>query len=443
MRLPALLLTAALFVWSQPARDRHVVIISIDGLPAYALKDASIPLPTLRKLAREGAVAEAMEVVNPAVTWPNHTSMVTGVTPAKHSVLYNGLAVRGPAGEPLKVEPWRNKGELVAVPTLYDVAHAAGLTTAEVDWVAILNAPTITWTFPERPRLTDTVVKEMIAAGAVTEGEIESFIKAPITHRDEVWTLAGQHIIEKHKPNILLWHLLTTDSAQHRYGARSLAGNTALALADAKVQRLLDSLQRAGIRERTTIFVLSDHGFKTYKYVIHPNAALRAKGLLREANGKMEADVWTIPEGGTAMVYITRPERRAELLPMLRTLFSGVTGVSQVLGGDDFGRLGLPTPASNSRMADLVLAAAEGYAFDAAQTGETVTPVQAGTTPGAHGYLNTDSEMDAVFIASGAGIKPGVKLGRVRNLDVAPTAARLLGLEMREVEGRLLSEILK
>lgn len=443
MRICVLLLAVALLLRAQPARDRHVVIISIDGLPAYALQDTSIPLPTLRKLAREGAVAEAMEVVNPAVTWPNHTSMVTGVVPAEHGVLYNGLAIRGAAGEPVTVEPWRNKAELVAMPTLYDVAHAAGLTTAEVDWVAILDAPTITWAFPERPRMTDTVVREMTAAGMITEADVQSFAKASIVYRDEVWTLAGQHIIEKHKPNLLLWHLLTTDSAQHRHGARSLAGNTALALADAKVQRLLDSLDRAGIRDRTTVFILSDHGFKTFKQVIHPNAALRSRGLLRVTSGKIEADVWVIPEGGTAMVYITRPERRAELLPILRTLFSGIAGVSQVLGNGDFGRLGLPTPDANKRMADLVLAAAEGYSFDAAHNGESVTPVPAGTTPGTHGYINTDSEMDAVFIVSGAGIRPGVKLGRVRNLDVAPTAAKLLGLEMRNIQGRLLGEVLK
>ena len=93
MRLAVLLLTS-LTLFAQARRDRHVVIISIDGLAAYAFNDRSIPLPNLRRLASEGAAAEAMTVVNPAVTWPNHTSMVTGVTPARHTVIYNGLAQR-------------------------------------------------------------------------------------------------------------------------------------------------------------------------------------------------------------------------------------------------------------------------------------------------------------------------------------------------------------
>ena len=83
----------------QAARDRHVVVISIDGFAAFSWNDPMLAVPTLRRLAREGAAAEAMIPVNPTVTWPNHTSMVTGVRPERHSVLYNGWAVRGAEGE--------------------------------------------------------------------------------------------------------------------------------------------------------------------------------------------------------------------------------------------------------------------------------------------------------------------------------------------------------
>jgi hypothetical protein len=94
-------------------------------------------------------------------------------------------------------------------------------------------------------------------------------------------------------------------------------------------------------------------------------------------------------------------------------------------------------------MADLVLAAADGYAFNGSDAGDPVSEVAAGSTPGAHGYLSTESDMDAALIISGAGIKPGTKLGKVRNLDVAPTAARLLGLTMKDVEGKVLTGILR
>ena len=86
----------------------HVVIITLDGFGGWALDDPQLPLPTLRKLAAGGAVAKGMRPVNPTVTWPNHTSIVTGVTPARHGVLFNGSLIRQPGVVP-RVEPWVDK----------------------------------------------------------------------------------------------------------------------------------------------------------------------------------------------------------------------------------------------------------------------------------------------------------------------------------------------
>ncbi len=426
--LSTLALAAAGPLAAQVRKNRHVILISIDGFAAYALNDPGLPLPTIRRLARDGAAADSMQTVNPSVTWPNHTSMVTGVTPARHGLLYNGMPVRQGEGKPLKVEPWVPKETLVLAPTVYDLAHQAGLTTAEIDWVAIHQAKTITWSFAERPLLTDAIPREMIAAGLVTEAEIRDFAKADIVLRDEIWTQAAVHILKKHKPNLMLFHLLATDSSQHRYGARSLGGRTALALADARIKQIVDT-----VGDRATIIIVSDHGFKTYDKVIQANAFLAAKGL--------QEDVWVIPEGGSAMVYITRSAKKSELGPKLRSDLAGIPGVKAVIEPSSFDQHGFPPP--NDRMADLVLLAEDGYSFGGAAKGETVTNIPAGSTPGAHGYVSTDPDMNAVFVAWGAGIKRGARLGSVRNLDVAPTIAKLLGLEMKNIQGRALTEALQ
>jgi hypothetical protein len=47
-----------------------------------------------------------------------------------------------------------------------------------------------------------------------------------------------------------------------------------------------------------------------------------------------------------------------------------------------------------------------------------------------------------LFIASGSGIRPGVKLGVIDNVDVAPTMAELLGLTLGKVDGKALKQIL-
>ena len=49
--------------------ERHVVVISIDGFAAYLVDDPKVPLPIIRRLAREGCIIKGgMTVSDPSVT---------------------------------------------------------------------------------------------------------------------------------------------------------------------------------------------------------------------------------------------------------------------------------------------------------------------------------------------------------------------------------------
>src|SRR3954447_14181111 len=101
--------------------DRHVVVISIDGLPASYLDDPQASLPVLRGLVKSGvAAAGGMRVSDPSVTWPNHTTLMTGVHPDRHGVLVNGLPERQGPGRPVRVTPGKDQRDLVRVPLLFD-----------------------------------------------------------------------------------------------------------------------------------------------------------------------------------------------------------------------------------------------------------------------------------------------------------------------------------
>ena len=427
---------------SAPSRSpNHVVIITLDGFGAWALDDPYLPVPTLRRLAARGAVAKGMRPVNPSVTWPNHTTLVTGVTPAKHGVLFNGVLVRKP-GVPPVVEPWHDKKEMVRVRTLYDLAHERGLTTAQVDWVAILHAPTITWEFPERADSKGAIAREMIKAGIVSEADADAFAQKNIVWRDAMWTAAASHILRRHRPNLLLFHLLNLDSTQHRYGPRTPAALTAMAHLDAGVATIVRTLEETGLAPTTTVFVVADHGFKAVKRQIRPNAALAKAGLLKADGGKVsEADAYVVPEGGTALVYATRDDPSGDILRRAKQAIEHLEGVDKVIEPREYAQYGFPQPASNDQMAAFVLTAKEGYAFGAAAGDQTVVDASEGSL-GAHGYVATDPDLRALFIASGRGIKRGVTLDVIDNVDVAPTAARLLGIDMRDTDGKVLEQIL-
>jgi predicted AlkP superfamily pyrophosphatase or phosphodiesterase len=251
------------------------VVLSVDGLPAFALDDPKLPMPTLRMMAAQGTAARAMRTVNPTVTWPNHTSMVTGVDASIHQVLFNGRLMKSTPTAAPRVEPWRDKAEMVHAPTVYDLAFRSGLTTAQVDWVAITNPGTITWEFAERPGLQGAVEREMIAAGEASESDIAGFFKSNPAWRDLMWTRAAAFITRKHKPNLGLYHLLNLDGAHHTYGPRTPAGNTAMAFADTLIRQILDASRAAGTFDRTTFLLVSDHGFKPVKKYIRGNVALK------------------------------------------------------------------------------------------------------------------------------------------------------------------------
>jgi predicted AlkP superfamily pyrophosphatase or phosphodiesterase len=213
-----------------------------------------------------------------------------------------------------------------------------------------------------------------------------------------------------------------------------------MAFLDDRVKQILDTLNRTGLASRATVIVVSDHGFRTIAHKIHPNVLLLQKNLLRPGASEPKDGAYVVAEGGVANVYVTNPDRKTEVVAQLRGIFSDAEGVERVYGTEEFAALGLPTPAQSDQAPDIVLAAKPDYAFSGESGGNFVTEVHEG---GTHGYLNTDPKMQAIFIACGAGIPKGIRLGNISNLDVAPTIAELLGLQMLNVEGHAIQQIIK
>ena len=213
--------------------NHHVLLITIDGLAAFYLKDATAPLPTLRKLANDGAAADGLRVSYPSITWPNHTTLVTGVHPEKHLVLFNGVLRRTGDGGGVVVDPRRDKAELVAVPTIFDLLYKSGYRTAGINWPCTRNSGTLHDDFPDAPEqvthTTPELRKELVAAGIFKDETDQSFLPHSAASKDQIWTAAAAHVIRKRKPNFMLFHMLITDGIQHRYGPRTPAAYSCLA----------------------------------------------------------------------------------------------------------------------------------------------------------------------------------------------------------------------
>jgi predicted AlkP superfamily pyrophosphatase or phosphodiesterase len=115
------------------------MLISIDGLKPEAVLQAQqqgLHLPNLIRMTTDGAYATGVWVVLPTLTYPSHTTLLTGVSPARHGIYANTTF------DPLSrnYQGWYWYAEDIRVPTLWDAAHRVGLTTANVYWPVSVGA---------------------------------------------------------------------------------------------------------------------------------------------------------------------------------------------------------------------------------------------------------------------------------------------------------------
>jgi predicted AlkP superfamily pyrophosphatase or phosphodiesterase len=428
-------------------QNRHVIVVSIDGLAAYLLDDPKAPLPTIRALARAGTVATGgMKVSNPSVTWPNHTSLVTGTRPEKHGVLANGVLVRGAVGLPTVVDPKRDQQDLVRMPTIFDAVHAAGLTTGDINWPCTRASKTLHDSFPDVPEqvvhMTPRLRTALVAAGILHDETQASFAANSVVGRDLIWTEAACHVIRQRKPNLLLVHLLNVDATHHSLGPQTPAGYTANAYADMCLAKLVAATKEAGISEQTTFIVLADHGFTMTPKAICPNVVLRQEGLLTVTAGKLaEARVHVFPEGGVGLVYCTDPGTVAADREKVKSLLKEKEGVAEILFPDRYAEVGLPLPREYPQSPDAILVAKDGYAVSATVAGDSfvIANTEARTSLGSHGFVSTFNKMNAICVLSGSGIRRGGQVEKIENIDIAPTIARLLQVEFPSADGKPLS----
>lgn len=426
----------------------RAILISIDGLAGFYWDDPRARMPNLRALAERGALARRMETIFPSTTWPSHASLVTGVTPDHHGVVANHILNRATqTAEDLTGDPVYDAAEIFRVPTIHDVARAAGLRTAAIDWPGTRRAASLDFNLPffktqvsYEAHTSADVWKELSTLGYPVD-RLGEWAQLPKRFLKDMMVadLAG-HVLTRHAPDLLLLHFLCTDSFQHLHGPRSAEAYWAIAYVDGLIGRLLDRLPAP---DRTAIFVVSDHGFFPVEREIRPNVRLRRLGVLSlDAGGRIErADARFVTNAGAGSLYVNDPANRAATARDLAAELRSLEGIANVWTIDEYATLGLPTPAGHVWMGDALLEAAPGYVF----VDDASDPEECGPTRfyrGTHGQRPSWPDNGAFFLAAGSGIRRGIELPAIVNRDVAPTIALGLGLRMDSAAGRPLTEIL-
>jgi predicted AlkP superfamily pyrophosphatase or phosphodiesterase len=427
----------------KPAQDaseiRHVIIVSIDGLmPAtYTDPDArGLKVPTLRFLAKNGAISSGARSVMPTLTYPAHTSIATGAHPAKHGIVTN--AAWDPMGR--NQDGWRWYSEDIRVPTLWQVAKAKGLRTALVNWPVTVGA-NVDFLLPEYWRASNKEDLKLTRALA-TRGLLDAVAKrhpdfydryTPPNVKDSIGADVATYIIETKRPHLLMLHIFEVDHWQHEKGPWSPEAKTAIENADAQLARIVAAAKSSGIWNQTALVVVSDHGFRSYTQRIRPGVLLREKGLisLDDRNRITDWKAVVVQASGTAFFYLKDKKDEATRSALLSTFTSLAgkpgSGISRMLLPEDIAALG------GDHEAVLAIESAEGFAFSSGYTGDLIFPTSANSVAG-HGWPPDRPEMLASMILYGPGIAPG-KIEDARLIDVAPTVASWLDLKMAQADG--------
>lgn len=412
-----------------------VMLISIDGLhPAYVTEPqrCKVELTHLRDFVTHGAYARGVVGVVPTITYPSHTTLLTGVAPAVHGIVANTTF------DPLGVnrEGWYWYAEDMRAPTLWQAAAQAKLTTASINWPVTVGDTHIDYLIPEFWRASTPDDLKLMRALARPEGlmrQLESklgpFVDgyAEVVQDDAVRTKFTVELWKEHKPDFLATHLIALDGTEHHEGPFTAAACETLQSLDGMIGELAAA---AIARDPSSIVVIvSDHGFIATHTTVNLATRFVDAGLIKlkqsatPAVEAWDAQIW--PGGGVgAVVLRDRSDQvvRAKVAKLLHELKGDPrNGIVRVLDKSELAKLG------GFPGAEFLVEFAPGFYLGTGLRGDLLTPA---ALKGMHGYLPERPEMHSVFFVKGKGIAEGRDLGVIDMRRIAPTLAKLLQIRM-------------
>jgi predicted AlkP superfamily pyrophosphatase or phosphodiesterase len=410
----------------------RVLLISVDGMKPESYTDPALAArtPTLRRLMQDGVWAEGVIGVTPTVTYPSHTTLITGVEPARHGVYDNRIL----DPENRSNGAWYWYARTIQVQTLPGVLRARGLTAAGITWPVSVgmeldyNAPE----FPGTSRHAEGV--QLLRALSMPRSLFDAAELArgtpfgwPQTDRDRTDLTA--FILRTYAPSFTMLHLIGLDAAQHTYGPGSPQALDALAQIDGYVGELVAVARQAPGGDRTTIAIVSDHGFLPLATQLQPNTAFREAGLIDvSAAGAVTGwRAWFHAAGGSGYVYVKDAADRPRVAAILETLRKDpANGIRAVWTADDLAKAGAhPDAQFGIDMQD---------GFYTANAHDVIRKPT--TSKGGHGFAPDRTALHASLILAGPAVTRRGSLGVVRLTQVAPTLAGIFGVGLDPQAGQ-------
>ena len=423
-------------------------IISLDNL---AGDDDLRELPSFRYYLEHAAYCFHVDSVYPSVTYPAHTTIVTGRFPAHHGIYNNTLF----QPERLGREDWNWKSRRIKGRTLFDLAYEKGLTTAAYLWPVTGGNRKIRYNMPEvfANRPWDNQIITSLRNGSI-RFQLEAFLhhgKEMDGIRQPALDQFLHHVVldtfQKYRPEVQFIHYVDLDAMRHTYGHSSPEAGEALRRHDRRLKEIFDLVEQMGLMEQTHFVILGDHSSIDEHSAVYLNVLFRTAGLLQlKENGAVRN--WQALShtcDGSAYIHVRHPEE----IPRVRALleeFSAANAhcIEAVYSSEEAKNMG-------AGPCDLMVEASAGFYFlDEPEPEEVIHKIQPGDigslqhiTRSTHGFSPLKKNYQTFFSMMGPEILPGEKAGPMSLTDIGPTIAHLLGGTLPDADGTIQTQFLR
>jgi predicted AlkP superfamily pyrophosphatase or phosphodiesterase len=399
------------------ASGMKLLLISLD---AVFEQDAELllKLPVLGALAAQGVFCSRVQTVYPTLTYPVHTSILTGCYPERHQIAHNEPFQPDVAPEK---RAWYWDSGFLPVDTLHTAAYAKGMDVASVLWPVTGKNHSIRRNFPEVKALPgENQTLKMLrygSAGWIAWSELrygKKRVSVSQPYLDDYATLLCETMIRCRTPDVLTLHLVDCDEMRHRYGTNSSEALAALKRLDALVGRLLGALADKNLMEDTIIAIVSDHGQADITSGVPLDDRLQAAGIPARAQSL-----------GMGAYIHARPED----IPLVSRALAANAADWKIAHVYDDAELRSLRAAPSIHLA---VDSFTGVAFE--DHGETCLP------QATHGFGIGHPGAQCLLWLSGRPFIKGYRLAGAHVTDIAPTLARALGLFLPAAQGVFLED---
>lgn len=428
------------FTIQADSMNKRIILITIDGLRLDMITKENMPTPVLKEMAEQGTLVERVVSVAPAITYPNHTSLITGARPVHHGIFYNS-PFQG--NQKTGIAYWFS--DSIKCPTLWKIIKEQGGKTCSLFWPVStfskdidLNIPEY-WSIDKKVSSWDLLRHSTTPLGLIPEleqnviGHFSNRIYTPGGRNSEAYTaFIASYIIQKYKPILTTIHLWSTDESQHNTGTESIDTKKSVEAVDYAIGQIKDALARANMLDNTIFVISGDHGFTNVDRCIVPNLWLKKEGLLTDNKNKWQARFHCT--GSTAFLYLNKGVNH-KVVDKVRNLLNHLpvekSSLFRIVEKNELDKLGCDPRV------ELAIEPIVGVSVSDNMKGEDIIWKNLGR----HGYISPRETTSAIFW--GKGIRVGNIIHQMKIEDIAPTILRLIGIDFKVPDGKVEFEIIR